>query len=518
MFRLLRGIIVLSLPLLVKYIYLLFFIDWDLFNSKDIREDLLFFLIIVLLFYGNPFKKQIWSDLLCFVYILYFILETSSYIAVSSNFSSSYMYLLLDSNNQELGVFLFSYISWSILAFIFLNVIVFFIVRKVQLKASIKHKLLICTFGFVGIVAFLKFTGLIESNVYHNIVRGTSGYIELQNSIKFESKVIKDDISINANNEVLVFVLGESTARGHMQIHGYEKETTPLLTSIRDSLFIYNNVISTDVLTLKSVPKILSSLDVGSKNKSLYNLVEVFNVAGYNTYWLSNQRPISYHDNVISKIASRSTMFKFYNHIIDKHTLTLDEIMLPDYRQILELPGKKVVFVRLIGTHFDYIKRYPASYNNFKNNADKSKKKRIINHYDNAVLYNDFIVKSLIDDLKKINKKSALIYVSDHGENVYDGTDFYGRNEEVLTKSMFEIPFLFWTSNDFNFPIDFDFKPNRKFMADHTYESVGHLFGVVHKSMDTRKSIFSKAFLQRKRWVVDNSIDYDVYFSGNYGR
>lgn len=518
MYRLLKGIIVLSLPLLVKYIYLSLFIDWNLFNSKDIREDLLFFFGVILIFYGNPIKKQIWSDLLCFVYIIYFILETSSYIAVSSNFSSSYMYLLLDSNNQELSGFLFSYLTWPVVLYIVLSIILFFFIRKVQFKTSNKLSVMICAVGFIGVVVLLKNTGLIESNVYHNIARGTSGYIDLQNSIKFESVVNKGDISINADNEVLVFVLGESTARGHMQIHGYEKETSPLLTSIRDSLFIYNNVISTDVLTLKSVPKILSSLDVGSKNTSLYNLVEVFNVAGYNTYWLSNQRPISYHDNAISKIASRSTMFKFYNHIIDKHTLTLDEIMLPDYRQILELPGKKVVFVRLIGTHFDYVKRYPASYNKFKNNADKSKKKRIINHYDNAVLYNDFIVKSLIDDLKKINKKSALIYVSDHGENVYDGTDFYGRNEEVLTKSMFEIPFLLWTSNDFNFPIDFDFKPNRKFMADHTYESVGHLFGVVHKSMDTRKSIFSKAFLQRKRWVVDNSIDYDVHFSGNYGR
>jgi len=48
-------------------------------------------------------------------------------------------------------------------------------------------------------------------------------------------------------------------------------------------------------------------------------------------------------------------------------------------------------------------------------------------------------------------------------------------------------------------------------MADHTYESIGHLFGVMYKDMDVNKSIFTKTFNKRKRNVIDN-IDYDSYF------
>lgn len=513
MFKRFKFIFVLSLPLLCKYAFLLLFVDWNLFELEDILEDLLFFIVIVLLPFIKQLNKPFFSNFVCFIYVLYIILETTSYIAVSSNFSSSFMYLLLESNTDELKEFSTSYISIPIIIFIILNSFLFFIIRKVKFKATNKSYSIIGLISIIFILIILKFSGLIESNAYHNIIRGTYGYIDLQTSLKINSDITKEDLVITSDNEILVFVLGESTARGHLQIYDYRRKTTPLLESIKDSLFVFNNVISTDVFTLKSVPKILTSLDIVSKKEKVFNIVDVFNTAGYKTYWLSNQRPISYHDNVVSKIASGSDMFKFYNHIIDKNTVVIDEIMLPDYNEILKKPGKKVVFLRLIGTHFDYNKRYPESFNKFGDNLnEKSKSKTIINQYDNAILYNDYIIYSLIDNLKKMNSKSALLYLSDHGENVYDnGTDFFGRSEEILTKSMFEIPFILWTSENFEFPKDFEYNSKRKFMADHTYESIGHIFGVLHKSMDSKKSIFSERFKERKRLVL-NGLDYDEFF------
>ena len=514
MFKHFKYILIFSIPLVLKYIFLLVFIEWELFSFEDVIEDILFLIGIYLLAISNPFKKRFFVDLLCFLYLFYLVLETASYMAVSSNFSSSYMYLLIESNKQELSEFTSSYISAPIVFFIILNCILFFVIRKNKFKTLNNYASIVGILGFISTIFILKFTGLIESNAYHNIVRGTYGYVDLQNSVTFNSEIKNKDINTIADNEVLVVVLGESTARGHMQIYGYNRETTPLLNTIKNNLYVYDNVISTDVFTLKSVPKMLTSLDVNFKEKDIFNIVEVFNAANYDTYWLSNQRPISYHDNAISKIASASTMFKFYNHTIDKHALVLDEIILKDYEEILKKKGKKVVFVRLIGTHFDYNNRYPESFNKFDiNKSEKSIKESTINQYDNAVLYNDFIVYTLINNLKKINKKSALLYLSDHGENIYDdGTDFFGRNEENFTKSMFEIPFILWTSKDFQFPNDFEYIPNRKFMADHFYESMGHVFGIMHKSIKADRSIFSKSFKPRKQKVLDNAIDFDNYF------
>lgn len=496
--------------MLFKYAFLLLFIEADLLAIQDMVEDL-FFLLIIILLVNNPItKKQYFVHIVFALYVLYVVLEGTSYLAVSSNFSSSYMYLLLESNGQELQEFGLAYLSIPIVLYIVLVVAMFFIMRKRIINKVTTKKNIFAWIGVVIIAIGLKLTGYIESNAYHNIVRGAYGYIELQNNTKLKEDLPLNEIEIVTDNEVLVVVLGESTAREKLKLYGYNRNTTPKLSSIKRDLYVYNNVISSEVFTLKAMPKIITSMSSAYNNEKLINLVQLFNTADFDTYWLSNQRPISYHDNVISRIAAQADEFKFYNHLIDKHAQVLDEVILPDYKEILKKPGKKVIFVRLIGTHFDYSNRYPDRFNKFAIKTDGVAKEVLIkNQYDNAVLYNDFIVYRLIEELKGINSKSALLYTSDHGENVYDNnTDFFGRSEEVLTPSMFEIPFILWTSDEFELPENFVYQPDRKFMADYAYESIGHIFGVKHRDMDFSKSIFSNSFKEKKRIVVGN-VDFD---------
>lgn len=479
----------------------------------DVLEDMFFVLSVLSVLYSGILKKQFLLDLLYTLYALYFVLETTSYLAVSSNFTSSYMYLLIESNEFEMKEFMYSYINLKVVFFFVLMVVFFLLIRKRKVLVQNRKKVVVGISCFFAIVIFLKVTGFIEENAYHNIVRGTYGYFELQNKMQFDAEIKKEDIKITSNNEVLVVVLGESTTRRHMQLYGYVRKTSPLLDSMKDSLYVYNNVISSEVLTLKSVPKILTSIDNFNKENSEANIVQVFNSIGYKTSWLSNQRPISYHDNTINKIASSSSnKLKFYNHKVDKNATRLDEVIFQDYLSVLKQPGKKIIFLRLIGTHFDYKNRYPDHFNKFLSDKNASKKEKIVNEYDNAVLYNDFIVYSLIKELQKLNQKSALLYLSDHGENIYhEGTNFFGRSEKTLTKSMFEIPFILWTSKTFELPSDFEYVPERSFVADNTYESIGHIFGVKYKDMDAKKSIFSNSFKERERKILNN-IDFDTYF------
>ncbi|UKM64642.2 sulfatase-like hydrolase/transferase [Flavobacteriaceae bacterium GSB9] len=488
------------------------FVDWSVVEIGDLCEDFLFFMSLVLLLVSNILKSRFFTNALCFLYVFYIALETTSYIAISTNFTSSYMFLLIESNQRELSEFVSSYINFKIILFLILMGISFLIIKKIKFENKNFVKQGLGIFIFLGIIAALKFTGLIEKNAYYNTVRGVYGYFDLQNSVNFNSKLSKEDIKVSSNNEVLVFVLGESTTRRHMQLYGYSRETTPLLNSIEDRLFVYDNVISTDVFTLKVVPKMITSLDETNTRTTVTSLVQVFNNAGFKTFWLANQRPISYHDNAINKIASYCYDHKFYNYKDDVYTNILDEVVLSDYSKILKEPGKKVIFIKLLGTHFNYSKRYPKSFAKFLSDEKSNKEDKLTNQYDNAVLYNDFIVYTLIKELENTNTKSTLLYLSDHGENVYhEGTDFFGRNEQRLTKSMFEIPFFVWTSKTFDFPEAFQYKRKRAFMTDHIYESVSHLFGVKHKDMDFTRSIFSKNFKKRKRIIV-NGIDFDNSF------
>ncbi|WP_375236179.1 phosphoethanolamine transferase [Winogradskyella sp.] len=512
--KLFKQILVLSIPLLFKYLFFLVFVDWGVFDKNDLIEDVIFFILIAVLIHTEFFQKSIFKHLLIFAYIFYVVLETTSYLAVSSTFSSSYMYLLLESGNEELKEFALGYLSFPIICVFLTYTILFFVLRKRKWILDFKYSNAIGALCLIVITGFLKFSGFIESNAYHNAVRGTYGYYDLQKNMKFAPKVEEREVEIKANNEVLVLVLGESTDRNHMQIYDYSRNTNPLLSTKKDELYIYDNVISTDVFTLKAVPKILTSLNNESQAKGLVDIIQVFKAAGYSTYWLSNQRPISFHDNAISKIASGSTMFKFYNHLIDRDTKVLDQEILPDYEAILSKPGKKLIVLRLIGTHFDYDNRYPDAFEKFKS-VDASKKEKLIDEYDNAILYNDFIVNEIISKLKSKNTKSALIYLSDHGENIYnDGTDFFGRSEEILTKNMFDIPFLLWTSDSFDKPVDFQFEKYRAFTSQFTYESIGHVFGVVHKDMKVQNSLFSSFYIPKKRIIVGGK-DYDSLFKVN---
>lgn len=505
----------LSIPILLKYVFLLVFVGAYLFDYKDFIEDIVFTIIIGLLIFTNMFNSKWINNILLFFFILYFVIEGTSYLAISSNFTSSFMYVLIESSKGELKEFVTAYFSFQIILFIILLIFLFFSLKKLEFFQNFTRRVIITAFSSVIVlIGCLKMTGLIESNAYHNVVRGVYGYYQLQNSIKFNKSIESDDVVNNADNDVLVVVIGESTSRGHMQLYGYDRKTTPLLNSIKDSLFVYNNVISTDIITTKSVPLILTSSFIGSKENTGYNIIDVFNVAGYKTYWLSNQRPIGYHDNKISEIASSSYYTKFLNHRDEVKTTSYDEVLLPEFNSILGKKGKKIIFLRLIGTHFNYKNRYPKKFNKFNKINNKSERNTIINTYDNAVLYNDFVVNSMIQDLKNSNQKSAFLYLSDHGENVYDnGSSFFGRTESNLKQSMFEIPFLLWTSENFYLPKDFEYSPDRKFMADHLYESLGHLFGVKHSEMDFSKSIFSKSFQERKRIVV-NGLDFDARFIG----
>jgi len=507
-----KELVLIFTPFLLKYVFLLIFIDFGLLAIGDFIEDIIFSSLISILLFSSIGKIKLVRQTLLFFYVLYFILETVSYLAVSSNFTSSFMYILIESSKGELNEFVNSYFKLEVVFFIILSLLFLIVLSRKKYMTNKYLSFVITSISILLIIAFLKLTGLIERNAYYNIVRGVYGYFEMQDNFELSKQSISsDDIEITSDNDLFVLIIGESTNRNHMQLYGYNKNTTPKLSEFKDSIYVYNDVISTDVLTSKAIPKALTSMEGHSSKKPIRNIIEIFNNAGFKSYWLSNQRPISYHDNAINEIASMSNSFKFYNFKVDKDASVLDEVMLPDYKSILNEKGKKIIIFRLIGTHFSYNKRYPVSFNKFKP-SNKTERETVRSYYHNAVLYNDFIVYSILDDLKKLNKKSALVYFSDHGENVFDDGDFFGRNEANIKSSMFEIPFLLWTSESFEKPLDFEYSPNRKFMTDHLYESLGHLLGVKYKDMKFGKSIFSKNFKERERIIV-NGVDFDKYFS-----
>src|SRR5690606_33522041 len=99
--------------------------------------------------------------------------------------------------------------------------------------------------------------------------------------------------------------------------------------------------------------------------------------------------------------------------------------------------GKQIYYLHLQGSHFNYDERYPSEFNVFKS-PNKNR-----NRYINSILYNDWVVDSLIK-VAQSNDVDAIFYLSDHGEDLT-----YGHNQGNYTKGMSEIPFIVYLSNNY---------------------------------------------------------------------
>lgn len=112
------------------------------------------------------------------------------------------------------------------------------------------------------------------------------------------------------------------------------------------------------------------------------------------------------------------------------------------------------VIIHLMGNHWDYKLRYPSQFNVFvpKNfNSVKVFSNRTLNElvseYDNSVLYNDYILYAIINELKVADASSSLLFISDHGENLGDDGKGLFIHSATPTYYTAHVPLFIWLSD-----------------------------------------------------------------------
>lgn len=316
----------------------------------------------------------------------------------------------------------------------------------------------------------------------------------------------------------IVLVIGESETRHHMSLYGYPRKTTPLLDSYPDSvLYAYNDVISPQVHTIPVMRSLLSMSELEHPEyfTEKPSMFELFNRAGYETYLLSNQefsdKFNSSYDILLSLANNKYNLAPLKQH---------DDIVLGKFDKIINDKShkKKLIIIHLIGNHMAYKFRYPKEYIVFNHNKDNmvadmpfgnEKSKTVIDQYDNSVLYNDFVVDSIIKILaKQEGEKSAMLYLSDHGEELYDYRDFAGHAYEKVSPPMCEIPFILWTSNRYRQSRrDLIIDEDRPYSSEDFIYSVSDIAGLKYDGYDDERSLFSSAFKPRIRYVGEKEYE-----------
>ncbi|AMP08132.1 sulfatase family protein [Collimonas arenae] len=258
--------------------------------------------------------------------------------------------------------------------------------------------------------------------------------------------------------QIVVMVIGESSRYDRWSLNGYQRETNPLLKK-EANLVSFSDVITSVSATRLSVPVMVSrkpateSLKAGFAEKSF---ITAYKEAGFKTYWISNQMSYGKFDTPVSVFANEADVVQFLNLGGFTDTSNLDAILLPQLQKAMLDPAeKKLIVLHTLGNHWNYSHRYPQDFDRWQPSlfgiespayTNLAIKPALSNSYDNSVLYADWFLSQVIGALKESKQLSAMMYFSDHGQTLYDGSckiAFHGHN----TQFEFHIPALMWYSD-----------------------------------------------------------------------
>lgn len=254
------------------------------------------------------------------------------------------------------------------------------------------------------------------------------------------------------STEVYVLVVGETARSSNFQLYGYARPTNPRL-SRESRLMVFQNVRSQSNTTHKSVPMLLTAATADDHSRLYHEkgILAAFGEAGFHTAFFSNQlRNHSYID-FLGEEANDACFIR------EKQPSRRpdDEQLLPYVAQELDQHHRKLFIVlHMYGSHFNYRDRYSRANARFlpdePTEAKAENRPQLLNAYDNTILHTDRILARLIGILRARHCISAVLYTSDHGENIFDDSRHLflhasPRPSEYDT----DVPLLVWTSEQF---------------------------------------------------------------------
>ena len=309
--------------------------------------------------------------------------------------------------------------------------------------------------------------------------------------VKKNKKNKKEILLPNAtikNNEksIVVLVIGESARSANFSLYGYNKNTNPLLSKI-DKLHVYPAE-SSATYTTAGVKSILDH----KETEKLYEILPNYLFRnGVDVIW----RTTNWGEPTvkINKYFDRNHLRK---NCVNDNCL-YDQVLLDGFKtHILNSDKDKIFIVLHTSTSHGptYYEKYPKKFNHFTPvcrsvELDKCSNEELINAYDNTILYTDFILASLIEELKLLDQyNTSMIYISDHGESLGEKNLYmHGIPISIAPKEQIEIPFIVWLSND-----SIKIKNHKLLSQYNVFHSVLDLLDIESPVYDPKMSIFQK--------------------------
>ena len=349
---------------------------------------------------------------------------------------------------------------------------------------------------------------------------------------EISEKVFQSAISRNEKDTIdVVLIIGESYNKYHSSLYGYYLNTTPALCEQqqRGNLFVFTDAISPYNMTTLAVKNMLSTNSISlHQSWNEYPLVmSIFRHAGFDVAMWDNQKS---ENSVLFSDFSNNSLF--YNkkmtastyHHLNKGPFDYDQQLVDTALTVKRNPGSTFTVFHLMGQHTLPLWRYPENDKNAVFTADSIQRadlndyeRQYIAEYDNATRYNDFVIGNIIQYYSQRN--AVILYLSDHGDEVYDYRDVVGRTHEPVKqkqalKYQYEIPMILWCSDQFmnTHPTIMENVRRailRPFSSDNVPQLLMGLSGIRSSFYEPKKDVLSNQYECGIR-IIQNTTDYDA--------
>ncbi len=383
---------------------------------------------------------------------------------------------ILNTNYEEASNFL----SFTLLIYlIFFGILPSLFIYHIEYeKANLKSFLLHCslTLLFLLSIAYVnapnwlwvdKNSKTVGSLVMPwSYIANTIRFYHKENKQNKKQTLLPDAKITNDRKSIVVLVIGESARSANFSLYGYDKNTNPLLSKIKD-LHVYEAK-SSSTYTTAGVKAILDYKESNDLNEILPNYLNRndVEVVWRTTNWGEPKVNIKNYQNQ-----------NYLRELCQGSNCDYDEVLLHQFKALIAKSKKnKILIILHMSTSHGplYFKKYPPEFEQFTPvcksvELSNCTNQELVSAYDNTILYTDYLLDRVIENLKQLNEyNSTMMYVSDHGESLGEKKLYmHGIPLSIAPKEQYEIPFIVWTSDK-----ELQFKKNKTLSQYNVFHSV----------------------------------------------
>lgn len=543
-------------------------IGWSSVTKNPIPRWMLIFLHAYMLAAVVTFSKSKVVKALAYIviYVLFTTEITLEWI-FGMNISPNVIMLFVETNARESKEFLESMLDkpqlWQVPLCVAGMIVLNIIVEKNRLRVNQWCKGPKTTKILRGIAIFLLIGGVIFSYNYVKlflcdemnevdewrshmrnpddlVTKVVVSFYDMSIAEKEMSRVITlaeqvEALPQSASNDSLnvIVVIGESYIREHAALYGYPLQTTPFLSHEQKEgrLFVFTDMVSPYNQTTRVIRNLLSCNSLGHHEdwSSAPPFTAIYKKNGYHVTMYDNQKNFDMgfvFAYSLNTYLYHPQIMKVCYHETNDSTFEFDGQMVDDYQKRQTPSAKRLVLFHLLGQHVGFEYRYPKNFAYFNEDSLSFRKepwltkdmREDIVHYDNATRYNDHVLQQIIGLYDQQN--TIVVYLSDHGEEVYDYRENSGRDDwgmgsdpRQVLRWQYMVPFVVWCSDKYaathpDIIKQLQNATSRPAMLDNVCQLLFHLSDLKTPYYNKTRDVLSSDYVCPKR-ILNESIDCD---------